>query len=917
MAAFVTTNQGKQPRNANFNENTCDPVLLRWQRRALVFKMTLTLTAGINWRLTTFSLLVICFLGNGGLSLGSDQERPISFNRDIRPILSDKCFHCHGPNDESREADLRFDIKEDAFHVIEIGNLEESELIRRITDEDPDSRMPPAEINKPLSVDEIEILKKWVQQGAPWSEFWAYVPPHKYEPPILKSNARFGNWIDQFTVARLEEYSLGLSAPADRTTLLRRLYFDLIGLPPTPAQVNAFLQDQSPLAFENVVDQLLASKHFGERLAIYWLDLVRFADTVGYHGDQPHNISPYRDWVINAFNENMPFDQFTREQLAGDLLPNSTESQKIASGYNRLLQTTHEGGLQPKEYSAIYAADRVRNVSLVWMGATVGCAQCHDHKYDPYTMKDFYSLAAFFADVDDEQHFKVGTNSTPTKRPPEILVISDKDRVALETAKAQTDAQSTKVNQLKEDVAKLKQELEGLGKSGLGKSGLVDELDKTVKSAAEPGVRNKPINQQTEAVLPDAIVADEEDRNAELIANLQSRQSQVAREENQLKQLIRDQSEIESRGAWTMITQPLPAPRIMRVLRRGHWMDETGEIVQPSVPGFMGAIETDSKRATRLDLANWLTDESRDSGQLTARVFANRFWYLFMGVGISRSLDDFGGQGEPPANPELLDNLAIEFIDNDWDVKHLIRRIVTSKTYQQSSLESPEIRRVDPYNQLFSHQSRYRLPAELIRDNALSISGLLNVDQIGGTSVKPAQPANYYQHLNFPQRKYIQDTDDRQWRRGVYVHWQRMFLHPSLKAFDAPTREECTAQRPKSNTPSAALALLNDPIFVEAARMFAARILATADSDSFSARIDRAYHLALSRSPDRDEFRILEKLYNDCVAAFEQDPGSATNLLAIGQAKPKASTEIDPTKLAAWTTVARAILNLNETNTRN
>jgi hypothetical protein len=681
----------------------------------------------------------------------------------------------------------------------------------------------------------------------------------------LKSNRKLKNWIDSFVVSRLEANSLTLSPPADKTTLLRRVYFDLIGLPPTPEQVTEFLADESPDAYERVVDRLLASKHFGERLAIYWLDLVRYADTVGYHGDQDQNISPYRDWVIQAFNDNMPFDQFTREQLAGDLLPDSTQAQKIATGYNRLLQTTHEGGLQPKEYSAIYAADRVRNVSLVWMGATVGCAQCHDHKYDPYTSRDFYSLAAFFADIDDEQHFKTGTNSLPTKRAPEILIISDEDRRELEQVTASVEQASAQIQRLKK------------------------ELEQAAKE-------------------PAANVQDQKESRP-------NREAELANLEANLKKWSANRKQIESRGAWTMVTESLAEPRTIRVLPRGNWMDESGPIVAPAIPRFLGSLDNRSERPTRLDLANWLTDGSTTSGQLTARVLANRFWYLYMGVGISRSLDDFGGQGEAPAFPELLDNLAIEFVENGWNIKQLVRLIVTSKTYQQASLESEEPRRIDPYNQLFSHQSRYRLPAELIRDNALAISGLLNLDEVGGKSIKPYQPAGYYQHLNFPPRTYVHDADRRQWRRGVYVHWQRQFLHPSLKAFDAPSREECTAQRPRSNTPSAALTLLNDPIFVEAARVFAERIVNQSGGEDFESQLEFAFLVALSRKPEPKEIEILRRLFDASHQEFKQEKQQAEGLLSVGQV-PR-DDELDPSRLAAWTTVARAILNMNETITRN
>ncbi len=804
--------------------------------------------------LATALAAIIC-----SLSCAQSPEK-ISFNRDIRPILSDNCFQCHGPDEESRATDLRFDSKESAFqdlggyHAIVSGDSQNSDLISRINDDDEDVIMPPVDSGKKLSVSEKALLKKWIDQGAEWSEFWAYVPPQKNDIPKIENDNWSRNWIDKFVLARLTNHSLKPAPTADRVTLLRRIYFDLIGLPPTPEQVDTFLDDDSDQAFEKVVDQLLESKHFGERLAIYWLDLVRYADTVGYHGDQDHNISPYRDWVINAFNDNMPFDQFTQEQLAGDLLPNPTESQLIASGYNRLLQTTHEGGLQPMEYRAIYAADRVRNVSVVWMGATVGCAQCHDHKYDPYTAKDFYSMAAFFADIDDEQHFKVGTNALPTKRPPEILVIDEASRTRLAEL-------SSRINDSEAN------------------------------------------RKQVEAILKKQ-GKDADDETKQKLATIKS----------QLAGLRKEHKAIESRGAWTMITKALAKPRVTRVLPRGNWLDESGAVVTPAIPSFLGNLaQNENQIVTRLELAHWFTDR-QSGGPLTARVMANRIWSLFMGVGISKSLDDFGGQGHPPVHPELLDNLAIEFIASDWNIKQLIREIVTSQTYRQSSLESPIQRQRDPYNQLFSHQSRFRLPAEIVRDNALAISGLLNVEQIGGKSVKPYQPGGYYRHLNFPPRKYSHHVDHRQWQRGVYVHWQRQFLHPALKSLDAPTREECTAERSKSNTPLAALTLMNDPVFVEAARVFAERIMRH-ENDAFDSRLDYAFRLAVSRSPDDAEQTILKELFNASLQDYEKDRDAAKKLMSVGLSPVPAGLNI--TQLAAWTVIARAILNMDETISRN
>ena len=797
------------------------------------------------------------------------QNDLVSFTRDIRPILSDKCFHCHGPDENTREADLRFDDHQSALNVIEPGDVVNSELILRILEEDPDLRMPPAHVKKPLQPAEIELLKRWVDQGADWSEFWAYVPPRWHEVPTPIDRGWSANWIDQMILSRIEKNGLRPSPAADRVTLARRLHFDLIGLPPTPEQVQSFVSDDRPDAYLRLVTELLESKHFGERMAMYWLDLVRYADTVGYHGDQDHNISPYRDWVINAFNENLPFDQFTREQLAGDLLPQPTLSQKIASGYNRLLQTTHEGGLQPGEYRAIYAADRVRNVSAVWMGATVGCAQCHDHKYDPYTTRDFYSLAAFFADIDDEAHFKNGTNSLPTRRSPEILILDEDDQRKWDRIKPLADEAKRKLDSLKNSQKKKQSQLTRAEEKGLTEeqeslSRELNDLDKEIEAAT---------------------------------AGHQA--------------LAKQAQQIESRGAWTMISQPLDVPRTVRVLPRGNWLDESGPVVGPAVPEFLGAIET-AERATRLDLANWLTDADTDIGKLTARVFVNRVFYLLMGVGISRSLDDFGGQGMSPSYPELLDNLAIDFA-RDWDVKRLVRQIVATRTYRQSSMAAPEVVNRDPYNEFFARQSRYRLPAEMVRDLSLAVSGLLNVDQVGGKSIKPYQPAGYYRHLNFPPRKYKQTTDARQWRRGVYVHWQRMFLHPSLKALDAPSREECTCERPRSNTPLAALALLNDPSFVEAARVFAEKIMQ--HEAGFGERLRFAYQWAVSREPQPDEIELMRSLYRESLTEYQSDRESCRLLLSVGQAP--LNEDLPGAELAAWTTVARALLNTSEAITRN
>jgi len=787
----------------------------------------------------------------------------IDFNRDIRPILADKCFRCHGPDSASREADLRLDREADAKAdrdgraVIVAGQADRSELVHRITHADDSQRMPPAESEKTLSATEIDLLKRWIDQGAAWSLAWAYVPPRRVAAPDVRDASWPANWIDRFILAAVESAKLAPSPDADQVTLVRRLYIDITGLPPKLADVEAFVADASPQAYERLVDRLLASPHYGERMAAYWLDLVRYADTVGYHGDQEHHISAYRDYVIDAFNKNLPFDRFTREQLAGDLLPAPTLEQKIATGYNRLLQTSHEGGVQPKEYLAIYAADHVRNFSAVWMGATLGCAQCHDHKYDPYTSKDFYSMQAFFADVDEAKHLTRGSDRSPTVREPEMEL--------------PTPEQSAKIAELEGRLQSLKCEATSVQNAPV----VADE--KQPASADTP-----PAGKSPESLKKEIAACEEELKKAHAVVRR------------------------------TMITVSIE-PRTIRVLPRGNWLDDSGEIVQPAIPAFLGKIETGERRATRLDLANWLTDTRAGIGGSTARVMANRLWYLFFGAGLSRSLEDFGGQGEAPSHPELLDALACELVESGWDLKHTIKLLVTSHAYKQSSQETPELHGRDPLNRLVARQDSFRYPAEAVRDAALSISGLL-VDVQGGPSAHPYQPAGYYRHLNFPEREYQSDKDDRQWRRGVYTHWQRQYLHPMLKAFDAPSREECTAQRPRSNTALAALVLLHDPTFVEASRAFAARILTEGDATT-EQRLTFAFRQALCRSPDAEEQQALTALLKQAEAHYTAVPDDAQRLLAVGL-RP-IPTDVNRGELAAWTIVARALLNLSETLTRN
>jgi len=765
----------------------------------------------------------------------------IRYNRDIRPILADNCFACHGNDKAKRKADLRLDQEAGALaerhgiRAITPHQPEKSELLRRVQATDESERMPPASFGKKLSARDMELLRKWIAAGARYEPHWSLIPPER--PALPEGSA--DSPIDRFIDARLRAEGLRRSPRADRRTLLRRLSFDLTGLPPSPDEVDGFLADAASDAWEKQVDRLLASPHYGERMAIYWLDLVRYADTIGYHSDNPRDIAPYRDWVINAFNANQPFDQFTIEQLAGDLLPNPSLAQKVASGYNRLLQTTEEGGAQPKEYQAKYLADRVRNFGSVWLGATLGCAECHDHKFDPFSMRDFYSLEAFFADI---REAPVG------RREPGMLVPTPDQEQALKDADARIAAVLARL-----------------------------QAPRPEHVAAALAVRQSTF--WFDPALPEFLA--QQRNKAQLLQKIPRSLVTVAQ-----------------------------APREIRILPRGNWLDDSGEVVQPAVPAvFQAAPMTQGSRASRLDLARWLVSPQHP---LTSRVFVNRVWKLFFGQGLVRSLEDFGVQGEWPSHPELLDWLAVEFRESGWDVKRLVKLMVMSETYQQTSVPTKELRDRDPDNRLLGRQARFRIDAELVRDNALAVSGLL-VKRVGGESVKPYQPSGYWDYLNFPRRTWQHDRGDAQYRRGLYTHWQRSFLHPSLLAFDAPSREECTCERPRSNIPQQALVLLNDPSYVEAARVFAERVVREGGPTD-EAKLAYAYRRALQRQPLPDEEKILLDLLRRHEAQFQADPKAAGELLKTGEAKPP--TDLALHQVAAWTSVTRTLLNLHESINR-
>jgi hypothetical protein len=936
-------------------------------------------------------------------------QRPelVRFNRDIRPILSDNCFACHGPDKNKRSANLRLDQPNRA---VVAGDILASELVSRINKPSDDAlQMPPSTSHKKLTAEQKRLLMRWIGEGGKYEGHWSFGP---------LAPTRGGNLgIDGLIQARLAKEKLAPAPLADKRTLIRRVSLDVTGLPPKPERVAAFVADSRPDAYAKLVDELLASPHYGERMAVPWLDAVRYADTVGYHGDQNMNAWAYRDWVIEAFNANMPFDRFTKEQLAGDLLSNPTPSQLTATCFNRLNMVTREGGAQPKEYLHKYATDRVRTVGMAWMGLTTGCAECHDHKFDPLTQRDFYSLAAYFADVKQwGVYADYGYTPNPDLRGvnndypffPEITVESkylkqriaqlqgqieklaaplsisqswlgamnsyyqanpdgwESDEKVIVTGAKATDVVRT-LSPQQRAIASVRLELfpmEGslfrkgvrsetvmLNLAVVGKDGKLKNLAvrHAAASAFEPTYRNsfallgvqrgwklvgsqatvpqaavyrleKPVTltegETLRATLPSCDLASFQLSTSPLVPRnpdgltlpdkaLTPRDYLLATADDaeaftKAKAL---EAEITSyRGGQTpvMVTEKAKTPLTMRIVPRGNWQDETAPVANPATPGFLPK----PTQGTRLELANWLMDKSNP---LTSRVFINRLWKHFFGVGLSPSIEDLGAQGEPPTYPELLDTLAADF-QRDWNVKRAVKQLVLSEAYRRSSVMSAAQKQKDPQNKLWASQNPRRLEAEFVRDNALAIAGLLN-PSVGGPPAMPYQPEGYYAPLQFPDRSYVTDKSDSQWRRGVYMHWQRTFLHPMLASFDAPNRDEPSCTRTLANTPQQALTLLNDPEFVEAARVFAGTLKAKTDD----AKLAEIYQRALARAPKPQEQKSLLAFLTKVRAEYASRPDDAKKLLSIGNSPTPTG---DAVELASWAMVCRVVLNLHETITR-
>ncbi len=1035
---------------------------------------------------------IVLFCGVAGffvLCLHADvarcQEKP-DFDRDIRPILSENCFACHGPDKKVREAGLRLDQKESAFAKLESGmtaivrsNSGESELVSRVTSGDSDVRMPPPDSGKSLTNKQIELIRKWIDSGAEWSKHWAYLPPKKQATPPAVKNWKVANAIDSFIQQKLKGAKLAPEPPADKETLIRRVTLDLTGLPPTIKEIDDFLADEKSGAYERVVDRLFSSKKYGEHLGRVWLDAARYADTHGLPLDNERQIWPYRDWVIDAHNRNLPFDQFTIEQLAGDLLPKPTLSQRIATGFNRCNVTTSEGGSIDAEYYVRYAVDRVETTSTVWLGLTAGCAACHDHKFDPLTQKEFYQLFSYFFSLtekamdgnkllpppvvkapsplqvaeiegyrkeieglkpliekmlaENEASYKdpapngklgdlmqeeyvwfddalppgaapegnEGANSWKFVTAPDHPVYSG-EKSSLRTGTGLTQHFFTKVStklklgdndrlfayvyldpkNLPETVQLQfnngnwehrafwgadKGHAPGRNNASNLRIGDLPEAGKWIRleiAASQVGLpAGSELNGWAFTQFGGSVYWDKPGRistarlkpeQAESIALWEQYRQQVKQPAlpagvQQILDLEKDQRsppqvkrlrqyflrhvnpssakaieaqtkrEAELNQKIAAVEKSLPSSLVMEdrkekrqahILERGEYTKKRAA-VSSRIPEWISP-PAQNMPENRLGLARWLVKKDHP---LTSRVVVNRYWQHFFGTGIVKTSEDFGIQGERPSHPKLLDWLAVDFVENGWNIKRIHKMLVTSATYQQSSRITPEKYAIDPVNRLLARGPRFRLDAEVIRDQALAISGLL-VGKIGGPSVKPYQPSGLWKPVGFGGSNtatFKQDTGAKLYRRSMYTFWKRTSPPPSLSTFDAPDRETCRVRRARTNTPLQALVLMNDVQFVEAARKFAERIMLEGGADE-NAKATFAFRSIVARFPNENEHRALTNVYAEYLAEFKKEAGAAESLLKAGES-PR-NEQLSVNELAAWTIVAHLIFNLSETVTK-
>ena len=791
----------------------------------------------------------------------------VSYNKDIRPLLSDRCFACHGPDDAKREGKLRLDMSNGdlgPFHArdgqpaLKPGDPGASELWNRLTTDDRSLQMPPPESGKkPLTDEQRELVRRWIEQGAKYEQFWSFEPPRSHIIPEGNNGLWSRNRIDGLVLATLERNKMQPQPRADKRTLIRRVALDLTGLPPSLEEIHQFEQDDAPDAYPGLVDRLLANPQYGEHMARYWLDLVRFADTNGMHHDHYRELSQYRDWVIRAFNANMPFNQFVTEQLAGDLLENATVDQQIASGYNRLHMVMDKGTNPPQESYTRNVVDQVSAFGTVFMGMTLECAVCHDHKYDPVKQRDFYQLFAFFNNID-------GDPETPGRdQQPPILRLP-------------TPEQSNRLQELDPKLSELKLEIDNLKKT-LKDSAAIEKADETSAEATA--------------------------KQAKVLA------AQIKEKEESLASLKTARDELERSISIALVMKERADVRPAFILRRGAY-DQPDEEVSRNTPAFLPPLKSSGKLKTRLELASWVVDKQNP---LTARVAVNRFWQQFFGVGLVKTSENFGSQGEYPSHPELLDDLAHTFVDSNWDVKSLIRTIVLSQTYQQSSAVSQAEYVADSENRLLARGSRIRLDSEVIRDQVLAISGLLN-SSMYGKSVKPPQPTDLWKTVSMVSSStysFKADSGDKIFRRSFYTFWKRAMPPPQMTIFDAPTRENCTSRREKTNSPVQALLMMNESQYFEAARHLAQQLLDKPEmSDGDRLRI--AYETITSHLPNDVEQENLQSGLDGFRSIYREDVDSARSLTSD---LPNTS-DAQRIDLAAFTMVVNSLLNLDAAKTR-
>jgi Protein of unknown function (DUF1553)/Protein of unknown function (DUF1549)/Planctomycete cytochrome C len=810
-------------------------------------------------------------------------EDKVSFSRDVLPVLSDYCFKCHGPDESGREADLRLDTQDgvlavrDGKAIINPGDLADSELIRRIVSKDPDEVMPPPDAKHDLSQQQIETLKRWVSEGAVWGKHWAFEP--LVVPAVPEVPAGFGtvvNPIDSFVLARLQREGLAPSPAADKATLIRRLSLDLTGLPPTPEEVDAFIANNSPAAYEQLVDRLLASPRYGERMVWEWLEAARYADSNGYQGDGERTMWPWRDWAIGAFNSNLPYDQFSVWQLAGDQLPEATRDQKLATGFLRNHMINGEGGRIAAENRVDYVMDMTETTGTVWLALTLNCCRCHDHKFDPVLQADYYSLFDFFNQTPVD-----GGGGNPQTAP--VLDIPTPEQTQqLDTANAVHAKASAALTVLEKETFVV-------AEGPLSKSTLAVNLTEEQKK-----ILDQPAGERDSGRLQKLI---------EMLGDIEH--EPYLKQLEAVKAVVDRRNGINSSIPRVMVMADQPTKRETFILTKGLYNKPTEVKVTANTPHSLPPLSAESAK-NRLGLANWLVSKENP---LTPRVVVNRFWQQLFGIGLVKTSEDFGVQGEKPTHPELLDWLAVDFRDSGWNVKGLMKRIVMSATYRQSSHVAPGMAERDPQNRLLARGARYRLPSWMIRDQALAASGLY-VEQVGGPPVRPYQPEGVWEEATFGGKRYTPDTGSALYRRSVYTFWRRI-IGPTM-FFDVAPRQTCIVKPVRTNTPLQALAVMNDVQYIEAARVLAERAMKA--SPDREGRITFAFRRLLGRNPKPDEVAVLAISYDRQFAEYTKSPTETEKLLNQG-ASPR-DAALNAPEHAALTGVTLILLNLDETLTK-